>query len=230
MISNSTTQLLRFTPQWLDGQPDAPVYLVRAGSVNDRDALEAELAGPPFNAAAVWPHEVREAVDDGARHLLSGEDLDRVLAAVANVNNGDADTADTLLVRELEAALADAWPPYADLMRRRAARQQRLPTLSARRFLRGWEGVTDAEGNPVPFATSLDGMARPETLGAIPALDLKAIGIFAYNLLYADAHRPLSVPPSKSAAAPATSTSGGARRTAVRAGKSTGRSTPKTRA
>lgn len=229
MISNSTTQPVRFTPQWLDGQPDAPVYFVRAGSVNDRDALEAELAGPPFNAGSVWPHELREAVDDGARTILSSpDDLARVLSAVASVNNGEGTTADTLLVRELESSLADVWPPYADLLRRQVARQQRLPTLAARRFLRGWEGVAGADGNPLPFETGIDGMVRLETLGQLPPLDLKAVGIFAYNLLYPDAHRPLSVPPSKSAAAPVTSRSGGKPRTAARAGKSAARSTPKT--
>ena len=255
MIAFSTTALQRFTPPHRAADPSsadpaAPVYLVRAGSVDDRDTLESELAAPPFNAGVVYWNELREAIEDGARTVITApEDLGRVLEAVAMLSDRDCIVAEALaragqasaqqldlaaeftrakaLVAQIEEVLGDAWPPYAALMRQKANRQQRLPTVATRRFLRGWENVFDAAGEPVPFKIGIDGLVSAETLRAMDPLDLRVTGLHVYGLLYAETARPFSPPPSKSESAPAISTAGGARRTAA-AGKSTARSTAKT--
>ena len=62
MISLSTSAPVRWSPPWREGAAGAPVYLIRAGSVIEREMLEAELAGE-HRAGKVFDFHVRPHAD-----------------------------------------------------------------------------------------------------------------------------------------------------------------------
>lgn len=228
MISLTTTEPVRFTPPFMAGQADAPVFLIRAGSVVERAQLEAALAAPPYNAGRVFPWDLADAAADAARALLTGDDLGLVLEALAAMKASMGLAALPVEQRQLlsgvDEALTAHWPEYAELRQQEARRNELLPLLAAQRFLVGWEGVE------TPFTLGKDGRASDASLRALGQFLLPLVGREAYRLLYAEEQRPLSSPPSKSGPGPVTSPAVGDRRSTVKAGKSPASSGRKTRA
>lgn len=217
-----TTNAVRFTPDfpWYADKPEeAPVYLIRPGSVFDRDELEAELVAR--RAGRVLDLMLYSAARDGVRAWKLGDDEGRFLDLIDQHQAGQVeDPAEVALFTQLEAMLVENWPPYAELFRQQARRRQMAPTIAAMMFLRGWEN------GPGEFKSGVDGRATADTLKLIPPLDLKAIGAKAYHLLYGeDDTAKNSDAPSKSDTGRKTSGSGSKPRRAPRAGKSTARST-----
>lgn len=211
-----------FTPSWYcnkDGSPraGARTYLVRPGGITDRAMFEGAIAGPPFNAGRVFPWDLISAAENAVTHLLDGDARGQVLEALAawraNMLTPEAlPPATAQLLAGVEIALR-SWPEYAELRAAEARRTHMLPTLAAKWFLAGWQGF-DA-----PFELGPDGKASDASLLAIPAPDLNALGWHAYNCMYAEQHRPLSQPPSTSAATRPRSGAGGSRRAAKAGGK-----------
>lgn len=217
-----STNAVRFTPDfpWYDQTPDeAPVYLIRPGSVFDRDELEAELVAR--RAGRVLDLMLYEAARNGVRAWKLGDDEGRFLELIDQHQAGQVeDPAEVALFTQLEAMLVENWPPYGELYRQQARRRQMAPTIAALMFLRGWEN------GPGEFKSGVDGRVTADTLKLIPPLDLKAIGAKAYHLLYGeDDTAKNSEPPSKSASARKTSASASSRRGARKGGKSTARAT-----
>lgn len=226
MVPLSTSNLVPFTPPWLEGKPNAPRYLLQPGGVVERSLFEAELASPPYNAGRVYDVQLYEAARDGVRAWATGDDLARLLELIdahqsQQLKDGSADMQMFLTV---EAALRDKWPAYAALCAQRARRQECLPLLAAQRFLRGWENIDK------PFQANFDGSPSPKTLAAIPQLELKAIGLQAWSLLYVSEEAAgESDARSKSAPGQPTSRSASSRRTPQKAGRSTASSGRRTR-
>lgn len=226
MIALSTSEPVRFTPAWLAGRDGAPVFMIRPGTLTERSQLEADLASHPYNAGRVYSWDMADVATDAARALLQGEDLAQVLEALAALRGsagGEVPLEHRQLLIGIDGALMEAWPEYAELRAREARRTEFLPLVAAKRFLVGWEGLD------TPFTTDKAGKASDDALRALGALFLPAVGMECYRLLYAEAQRPLSEPPSKFAGSGlTTSPAAGARRSAAKAGKSTGKSGRKT--
>jgi hypothetical protein len=223
MLALNTTTAVRYTPSWqIDPETGAPLpgasmFLVRPGSIIDRGQVDAELAGPPYNAARVLPWDFISAAEAGARHLLDGDDLGQVLDAWAALREAVFDM-DRLppdqkqLLIAIEPALC-SWPEYGELRRREARREELLPALCAKRFLVGWE-----HGSAV-FATGKDGLVTDAALFQLPDFERRAVGMYAYSLMQAEHHRPFSPPLSNAAPSPAPTRAAGKRRSAAKAGK-----------
>ena len=218
MIALSTTEPVRFTPAFMVGKADAPVFLIRPGSVVERAQLEAALAAPPYNAGRVFPWDLADAAADAARALLTGDDLGQVLDALAamKASLGLAALPDDQrqLLLGIDDALTSHWPEYAALRQQEARRNELLPLLAAQRFLVGWEGIE------APFTRGKDGRASDDALRILGQFFLPLVGREAYRLLYAEEQRPLSLPPSKSGPAPVISPAVAKRRSGAKAGKS----------
>jgi hypothetical protein len=221
-----------FTPPWyIQGsvpRADAVTYLVRAGTIAERAMFEGVIAGPPWNAGRVFPWDLIDAAERAVRQLLDGDSLGQVLEALgawrANLLTPEALPAEQrALLDGLEMPLR-AIPEYANLRAIEARRSQILPMLAAAWFLCGWQG------NDAPFTLGPDGKASEASLQRIPAPDLSAIGWHAYNLMYAEQHRPLSPPPSTSESSPLPSSVAGSPRAGKAGGKSAGASGRKIRA
>jgi hypothetical protein len=210
-----------FTPPWYLGQggglrDGAITYRLRPGSVIDRGLFEGAMAGPPFNAGRVFPWDLIDAAERAAAQLLDGDALGQVREALAawraNVTSPQALPPETVqLLAGIENALR-TWPEYGELRAAEARRTAVLPVVAAQWFLVGWQGL-DA-----PFTTGPGGKASDAALAAIPAPDLNALGWHAYNLMYAEQHRPLSPPVSTSAGTRARSDAAGSRRKTAVAG------------
>jgi hypothetical protein len=217
VIALSTSEPVRFTPPFMAGKADAPVFLIRPGSVVERAQLEAALAAPPYNAGRVFPWDLADAAADAARALLDGEYLGQVLDALAamkaSLGVGDLPDEQRQLLVGIDDALTTEWPEYAALRQQEARRNELLPLLCAQRFLVGWEGIE------APFTRGKDGRASDDALRILGQFFLPLVGREAYRLLYAEEQRPLSQPPSKSGPGPAISPAAEKRRSGAKAGK-----------
>ncbi|OYZ15638.1 MAG: hypothetical protein B7Y35_06100 [Sphingomonadales bacterium 28-64-96] len=221
MIPTSAAPQL-FTPPWYlqDGAipPGAPVYLVRPGSIADRAMFEGVIGGPPWNAGRVFPWDLIDAAERAVTALLDGDARGQVLEALAtwraNMATPEAIPHETTqLLAGLEMALR-TWPEYGQLRAAESRRTHALPVLAAQWFLVGWQNVDQ------PFTLGPDGKASEASLSSIPAPNLNALGWYAYNLMYAEQHRPLSPPPSTSEGSPSPSSAAGSRRVGRAGGKS----------
>lgn len=204
MILASTTEPVRFTPAWREQDADAPVYLLRAGSVLERSQLEAELAGP-LRAGRVFGFELREAVIGGVQALMKDDpDQDRVLALLGDEQEEGAtlSDADARLLTEVRGVLAQHWPPYGDLIAQLERRREMAPLAAFRRFCTGWEG-----GAPGKHEYGRDGLVTDAALRRLDPLELMAAGNHAYELLYAGGQEGNSARPAPSESGPATSSS-----------------------
>lgn len=208
-IRANTTEPGPFTPPWLADDPAAPAFRLRAGSVIEREMLEAELAGE-YRAGRVWPYELAQVLADAFR-AIGGEDasmlIDLVQRELAHtVGDGEplGDTERATLDGARQVAV-EHWPDYAALVGQMQRREALLPVLAFRRFCTGWDNL------PVTFARGLGGMIADAALKGVKPLYIRAAGIAAYNLLYLDeSAEKNSAPPSSSNDAPPISGSGGA--------------------
>ncbi|WP_310498311.1 hypothetical protein [Sandarakinorhabdus sp.] len=233
MIPSSLAPIRR-TPPWRCGDDGAPLpgavtFLVRPGTVIERATLEADLAGPPYNAPSVMRHERLDTALAAVHKLLDGEARDQAAEALQAVRAAyvAGEAKDTLdddhqqLITALEPGLR-LWPDYAALLQAEARRQTLLPVVAVQRFLVGWEGIDDA------FERDRYGLVTDACMAKISSIDLTWLGWQVYQMLYAEQHRPFLQPPSPSGGNRPVSRAGARRRLAAKAGTSAGASGPKT--
>jgi len=218
----AVTKEVPFTPSWHEGTENAPVYLLRVGTVAERAALEAELAGD-YRCGSVYNFDLVAAFIEGVNHLLADNPGREELVTLAEgERSGEtlapADKARLITAREI---VAEHWPPYAVLAARHERRSAIAPLVTFRRFCIGWQNVEGA------FEKGLDGLVTLAAMADLPDLDIRAAGSHAYALLYAGSQAGNLPAPSKSDDGRKTSISG-ARSPAV--GKSVASATRKTRA
>lgn len=203
MILTSTKAQVadRYTPPWHRNEEKAPVYLLRAGTVIEREQLEAELAGALL-AGPVWPWELQEAVLAGFREL-GGEDAEALIALAEADQAGalESDAEKRQLAEALEI-LAQYWPPYRRLREQQARRNALIPAIAFRHFCVGWENIDP------PFKRGFDQKLTAEAMGLVDPLDLRAAGMRAYNLQYGGGEEKNSDAPSKSGDVPEISNMG----------------------
>jgi len=231
MIGTSITISVPFTPAWLESAANPPRFHLRAGSVIERGALEAELAGE-HRAARVMGYELLMAIRSGVATLLAGDpELDRVqglIEAEAEVN-GETDSfpaEDRRLLAETRKVLSEHWPEYRELLARQSRRNQIAPILALQRFCVGWDNVSDANDLPIEFARDRDGVSNA-ALSRLQPLELLVAGNRAYAMLYGADQAGNSQRPSSSGNGQQTSNSDA---TSKVAGKSASKSGRKTRA
>ena len=218
----------KWSPSWIDSTPK-PVFHWRHGSVIERAQLEAEAAGE-YRAAEVPGWVLQDALATGLRKLLpddaDAEERERLIALAASEMAGEtlAD-ADAAILAEARAALADNWPPYRALLAQQSRRESLIPMLTFRRFVTGWDGVTDRAGQPVAYSRDLDGAVSDSALALIDPMMMLVLGLQIFNALYARGLEKNFAPRSKSGSA--RRISGTARRSPA-AGKSAGTSGRKT--
>lgn len=198
-------ETIRFTPPWLVAakggagakpkkQASAlPVFILRAGSIIERDQFEAELEGR-YAAGMVMNFQLLEAAVSGVRALLGedGGEIEELLRAdFAASTGGEADqlgAQDRAKLKTATEILTRSWPDYAALVEREAQRNALLPTLAFVRWCEGWENVTDREGQPLAFTRSALGDVPDAVLRALDFTVLRAAGMEAYRLQYGRSH------------------------------------------
>lgn len=170
--------------RWKVPWDDSRCYFFRAGDVLERADFEAELAGE-YRAGTVYPFQYSLAFAEGVRALLA-DSPDQAAQLIELEQSEAALQLGESLPAEDVAALAQArelldqyWPAYRALTGRDERRHEIAPVLAFRRFCTGWEG----EGLP-EFALGADRQVSLETMAALPGLDIKAGGSFAYRLLH----------------------------------------------
>lgn len=191
---------IRFVPSWLVETENPPTFLLRAGSVLERELMEADLAADQ-RAGPVWPWELREAMTGGLR-ALAGPDADALIALVAQEGAGEPVSEEdaAMLVAACET-LAEHWPPYRKLRAQMERRAVLLPLVAFRRFCCGWEGVD------VSFSRTADRLVSPAAMGSVDPMVLRAAGVRAYGLQYGTGEEKNSEPPSPSDEVAVTSSS-----------------------
>lgn len=182
-IRSSTSVAVPFVPHWLRDEPNPPTFMLRAGSVIERELLEAELAGE-YRAGRVWPFEVAEELCNAFR-AIAAEDAEE-LAELAQRELAHATLGGEALSAAEQATLdscrqlaIEHWPDYAALVAQMQRRETLLPVLAFRRFCTGWQNV-GAE-----FKRSA-GFVADASMRALKPLHIRGAGIEAYNLLYLD--------------------------------------------
>lgn len=208
MIPTSTTPV-RFVPQFFDADdPTAPAFYLRAGSVIERDMLEAELAGE-YRAGQVYGPEYATAFAEGVTVLMADDPGRDTLLALAAAEKALAPgqrlaSDEEQLLKRARELVTEHWPDYRALIAQANRRHQILPLVAFRRFCTGWENIEEA----LPFATGPDRLVTLAAAGSIPSLLMKLAGLHAFGMLYAGGQAKNSEAPSKSGEAPPTSTSG----------------------
>lgn len=198
-ILTSISEPIRFTPSYRSGD-EAPVFLLRAGSVVERGRLEAELAGE-HQAGRVFPYELLEAFQSGVQALMADDPGRDEIAALA-IAEGEGETltgTDRQLLVEAREILTKHWPEYRALVAQAQRRRELAPILALQRFCVGWEKVA------APFARGRDGLVTEAALAALDPFDLMLAGNEAYGLLYGRGQEGNSSPASVSDSGPATS-------------------------
>lgn len=209
--------------------PARPVYLARVASFDERTQFEAELAAPPWNAGRVYDFQLVDALEEASLERLAdapAEHRQRVAEAFhrARTDVANLPPEDRQLIADLERIEQQAPGRYSDLVAARRNRAIMLPSVAIRRFLIGWEGRDE------PFTTRPDGRPDDAAMRSIPEAERLWLGVRLYAMLYlSDDEGKASPSPPQSPPGQATSRAGGGRQTAGRAGKSTARSTRKTR-
>ncbi|MBP6031255.1 MAG: hypothetical protein KA533_07490 [Sphingobium sp.] len=206
LSSTSPTAALTFTPNWLEGTAAAPVYHLRAGTVMERELMEAEMAGE-YQAGSVWQPELRDAICAGFA-ALGGEDAETLLALAESHFSGTIeDAAQQAVYDEALDVLARHWPDYRRLVAQSERREAIIRLVAFSRFCCGWENVRDAKGVLVEFRRGADGRVAEAALARIPRFEMQAAGGAAYRLQYPElSAEKNSAPPSPSADGPEIST------------------------
>ena len=229
MILTSTTETVPFTPPWLEGAADAPVFHLRAGSTIERGQMCAQLDGP-LQAAKVWSHQLQDAQLKGIDKLFADDpDYDR-LVAIFSAEGDEAEALtddDRKLIEQVTKLLVQHWPDFADLVAQMQRRRELVPIVALTRFCAGWDNVRDVAGELVPFETDRNGHVADRALRRVQELDLLAAGNRAYAMQFGGGEEKNSERPSSSDAGPTTSEEAAP---LAKAGKSKERAGAKTRA
>jgi hypothetical protein len=213
LASTSVAAAIPFTPSWLTDEPDPPVYRLRAGSVIERELMEAELAGE-FSAGTVYQWELHAAILAGFEHL-GGDDAEG-LVELANMElaGAEMDDAQRATLADAKRVLQQHWPEYRALTAQMERRNTLLPVVAFRRFCVGWENVVQRADGGVSFARGPDGCVAEVALKRVDPLHLRAAGIRAYSIQYGAGMEKNSDAPSRSGDGPGTSHSGAITETA----------------
>jgi hypothetical protein len=238
MIALNTTQPVRFVPSWLRKAENPHTYLLRAGSIMEREMLEAELASD-HRAAEVMPWDWDDAFHSGVAALLDADDAARlsglydaeqstwheqqqliVAGKVEQAKALDLPEGDRQMLAEVRRILAEHWPQYRALVAQDARRRVAMPLLAFQQFCVGWKGL-DA-----PFALGPDRRVAEASAIKVPVFELRSAGIEAYHMLYAAGAEKNSEAPSNSSDAPATSHAGAVSTEDGKSGGTSGSKTP----
>ncbi len=228
MTITTSITTVPFTPPWLEGTPDAPVFHLRAGSTIERGQMLAQLDGP-LQAAKVWSHELREAQLKGIDALFAEDpDYDRIVAIFsAEGEEADALSAeDKELGKGIDALLVAHWPAYADLVAQMQRRRTLVPIVALTRYCTGWENVRDDKGEPIPFEADKNGHVADRALRRLQELDLQLAGSRAFNLQFGGGEEKNSERPSSSEGGQKTSKADAPRAKGGRSKARGGRKTP----
>lgn len=228
MILTSTTETVPFTPPWLEGAADAPVFHLRAGSTIERGQMCAQLDGP-LQAAKVWSHQLQDAQLKGIDALFADDpEYDRLVAlfsAEAEEAAAFSDD-DKQLIEQVTKLLVAHWPDFADLVAQMQRRRELVPIVALTRFCVGWDNVRDVDGELVPFEADRNGHVTDRALRRVQELNLLAAGNRAFNLQFGGGEEKNSERPSASEDGPKTSKAASPRAKAGRSKARGGRKTP----
>jgi hypothetical protein len=183
MILLDTKTPLRWTPPWRENDADAPVYLIRAGSVIEREQVEAELAGE-HRAGRVYAFQIQAAFSKGVDTLLADDEagaarLKEVVGAEAGLKDGETLPEDeAAMLAAARDVLAEHYPPYRALLAQEQRREAMAPIVAFRRFVVGWENVAAV------YARGPDGLVKLTSLEGVDAFEMRLAGRTAYGLLY----------------------------------------------
>lgn len=184
----STKAAKRHTAGWMTHLgAEAPVFLIRPGSVIERAQLEAELTGE-YGAARVFAFDLSKAFREGVEALCDSDDAARLVGiadAEAALPEGEAlPKEEASILREARAELAKHWPAYRALRTRMALRTEVAPIIALRRFCVGGERVMGMDGKPITFERGPDGFLMLDEIGRIDPFQMLDAGNAAYQLLY----------------------------------------------
>lgn len=207
MILTSTTETVPYTPEWLQGAKDAPVFHLRAGSTIERGQMCAQLDGP-LQAAKVWSHQLREAQMQGIDKLFADDpEYDR-LVAIFGAEGDEAEALtddDRKLIEQVTKLLVTHWPDFADLVAQMQRRRELVPIVALTRFCASWDNVRDVDGELVPFEADRNGHVADRALRRVQELDLLAAGNRAYAMQFGGGEEKNFERPSSSDAGQTTS-------------------------
>lgn len=206
LSTTSPTAAQRFTPKWHVGKDAAPVFLLRAGTVMERELMEAELAGE-YQAGTVWPRDWQEEILAGFQ-ALGGDDAEYLVTLAEGHFAGTIeDPKQQAEYDDAIAILAQHWPGYRRLVAQQERREAIIRLIAFSRFCCGWENVRDVHDAPVPFERTPDGRVAEKALARLQRFDMQAAGAEAYRLQYPElSAEKNSASPSSSAADPEIST------------------------
>lgn len=228
MIVTTTTEIVPFTPPWLEGTLGAPKFHLRAGTTIERGIMLALLDGP-LQAAKVWSHQLREAQLKGIDALFAEDpDYDR-LVAIFSAEGEEAEQLseeDKKLGEAVDPMLVAHWPAYADLVAQMQRRRTLVPIVALTRYCTGWENVRDDKGAPIPFEADKNGHVADRALRRLQELDLQLAGSRAFNLQFGGGEEKNSERPSSSEDGPKTSKAASPRAKGGRSKARGGRRTP----
>lgn len=216
-----STATQRWQAPWAEGEGN-PAYFYRAATVEERELFEAEAAA--FRAARVFPWDLQAAFFAGLQALLpdDAEAIERLSDINQRASDGtEISAAETAELQEVTDALTQYWPGYRQLVEQAARREAIMPVLAVRRFMVGWENVTDAEGRSVALIRGLDGRVHDASMKLLDTVTIRSLGLAIYHQLYAVGTEKNSAPPSASAPARRTSGRAGRGRSATTSGKKT---------
>lgn len=205
-----STALQKWQAPWAEGPAD-PVYYFKPATVEERELFESEASG--FRAGRVFPWDLQNAFFGGLKALLPDdpENIDRLTEINQRAAAGEEiSPAEMAELQEVTDALTQYWPAYRSLVEQAARREAIMPVLAVRRFMQGWERVTDADGQPVVLKRGIDGRVSDDCMKVMDAITIRTLGLTIYNHLYAVGAEKNSAPPSKS---------GSDRKTSGRAGR-----------
>lgn len=199
MIGLSTTTPNRWSPPWLAGDPDSPVFLWVSGSTIDRALLEAQADGE-YQAGRVFQHDFDAAFIEGVNTLLHDDpEKDHLIGLMASQSAGEPlspEEAATLF--EAKSSMARHWPAYRALVAQQARRNKILPLLAFARFVRGWQGLVDNDDLPLAYLRDGVGGVAESVLRLVPEQYVIGLGSEIYASLYAGAQEKNSAPLLKS--------------------------------
>ena len=216
LSSTAAAAAIRFTPTWMQGQPDAPVFLLRAGDVLERELMQADLAGE-YQAGEIWPWDMRDTIVDGIREFGGSGTEDLLLIAECMYAGETPDKAQAAIYASTLAVLAKYWPPYRELLAQQHRREVMAPIVAFRRFCIGWENVK------ATYRRGVDQLVDKTVLIDIDPMVLRAAGATAYSLQWGQSAEKNSGSPSTSDEGPKTSNTANRPKAAV--GKSGQKST-----
>lgn len=176
--ANTADEALDVANELLDGleaelaeNPDQPKYVLRVPTFDLNAKFEEEMIRHP-----TYPSDRKmfKAIEASGEIPADDPDLIEVRAGLRKSGGGVPD--------DLAGVFQDLYDRASDASEVgaiRAARlrwQKDLARLRTNFYLLSYSGVTDIDGNEVPFESDVDGHPTAECLNAIPPSDIEAIG------------------------------------------------------